>query len=73
MIENKHIDKPKAYAPSTFPKVCIWTEICEINQNFKGDLIKFCEILTKITLELSQNNQKALILMYETCDKHNKM
>ena len=38
----------------------LWTEICEINQNFKGDLIKFCEIFTKITLELPQNNQKAL-------------
>ena len=26
---------------------------CEIRQIFKGDLIKFCEIFTKITLELS--------------------
>ena len=25
----------------------LWTEICEIRQIFKGDLIKFCEILTK--------------------------
>ena len=25
-----------------------------------GDLIKFCEIFTKITVELPQNNQKAL-------------
>ena len=30
----------------------LWTEICEIRQIFKGDLIKFCEIFTKITLEL---------------------
>ena len=37
----------------------LWTEICEINQNFKGDLIKFCEIFTKITLELPPNNQKS--------------
>ena len=51
----------------------LWTEICEINQTFKGDLIKFCEIFTKITLELPQNNQKASIFMLETCDKHNKV
>ena len=36
------------------------TEICEIRQFFKGDLIKFCEIFTKITLELPQNSQKPL-------------
>ena len=35
--------------------------------------MKFCEIFTKITLELPQNNQKAFILMQETCDKHNKV
>ena len=51
----------------------LWTEICEINQNFKGDLIKYCEIFTKITLELPQNNLKSFILMYETYDKHNKV
>ena len=51
----------------------LWTEICEINQNFKGDLIKFCEIFTKNTLGLPQNNQEAFILMKETCDKHNKV
>ena len=38
----------------------LWTEICEIRKNFKGDLIKFCEIFTKITLELPQNSQKPL-------------
>ena len=38
----------------------IWTEICEIRQNFKGDLMKFCDIFTKITLELPQNRQKPL-------------
>ena len=36
------------------------TEICEIRQMFKGDLIKFCEIFTKITLELPQSSQKPL-------------
>ena len=30
----------------------LWTEICEIRQIFKGDLIKFCESFIKITLEL---------------------
>ena len=29
-------------------------------QIFKGDLIKFCEIFTKITLELPRNSQKPL-------------
>ena len=38
----------------------LWTEICEIRQIFKGDLIKFCENLTKITLELPKNSQKPL-------------
>ena len=38
----------------------LWTEICEIRQAFKGDLIKFCEIFAKITLELPQNSQKPL-------------
>ena len=41
----------------------LWTEICEINQNFKGDLIKLCEIFIKITLEPHKINQKAFILM----------
>ena len=38
----------------------LWTEICEIRQSFKEDLIKFCENLTKITSELPQNSQKPL-------------
>ena len=38
----------------------LWTEICEIRQIFKGELIKFCEIFTKITSELPQNSQKPL-------------
>ena len=32
----------------------LWTEICEIRQNFKGYLIKFCEIFRKITLDSSK-------------------
>ena len=36
----------------------MWTEICEIWQFCKGDLIKFCEIFANITFDLSQNNQK---------------
>ena len=38
----------------------LWTEICEIRQIFKGDLIKFYEIFTKITLELPQNGRKPI-------------
>ena len=38
----------------------LWTEICEMRQIFMGDLIKLCEIFTKITLELPQNSQKPL-------------
>ena len=33
---------------------------CEKRPFFKGDLIKFCEIFTKVTLELPQNSQKPL-------------
>ena len=38
----------------------LWTEICEIRQIFKGNLIKFSEIFTKIILDLHQNSQKPL-------------
>ena len=38
----------------------LWTDFCEIRQVFKGDLIIFCDIFTKITLELPQNSQKPL-------------
>ena len=48
----------------------VLTEICEIWPIFKGDLIKFCEILTKMTLKPYQNGQKPLFksmkLMVET-------
>ena len=45
-------------------KAChkVWAEICEIRQIFKRDLIKFCEIFTKITLKLSQSSQKPLFI-----------
>ena len=44
------------------PHTChkLWAEICEIRQIFKWDLIKFCQIFTKITLKLPQNSQKHL-------------
>ena len=42
----------------TCHKLC--TEICEINKNFKGGMIKFCEIFTKINLELLQITKKLL-------------
>ena len=38
----------------------LWTEMCEIKHFFKGDLMKFCEVFTKFTLELPQNSQKLL-------------
>ena len=38
----------------------LWTENYEIRQIFKWDLIKFCEIFIKITLELPQTSQKSL-------------
>ena len=37
----------------------LWTKICEIRQNFKGDLTKFCEIFLNITVELSQYSLKS--------------
>ena len=40
----------------------LWTEICEMRQIYKWDLIKFCEIFTKITLKLPQNSQKPVLL-----------
>ena len=30
----------------------LWAEICEIRQNYKWDLIKFCETFTKIAFKL---------------------
>ena len=38
----------------------LWTIFCEIRQNFKGDLTKFCEIFLNITLELLQYSLKSL-------------
>ena len=46
----------QALHPHTCHKLC--TEICEIRQIFKADLINFCEIFTKITLDLPQKSQK---------------
>ena len=40
----------------------LWAEICEIRQIFKWDLIKFCEIFTKITLKRPQSSQKPLFI-----------
>ena len=37
----------------------LWTKICEIRQNFTGDLTKFCEIFFNITLELPQYTLKS--------------
>ena len=37
----------------------LWTRICEIRQNFKGDSINFCEIFLNITLELPKYSLKS--------------
>ena len=42
--------------PLTYTCHKLWTEIRELRQIFKADLIKFCEIFTKIALELPQNS-----------------
>ena len=38
----------------------LWTKICEISQNFMGDLTEFCETFLSITLEFPQHRQKSL-------------
>ena len=42
----------------------LWTKICEIRQNFKGDLTKFCEIFLNITLEFPQYTSKVLFFFF---------
>ena len=44
----------------------LWTKICEIRQNFKGDTTKFCEIFLNITLELPQYSLKSFFFFL--CD-----
>ena len=56
----------KGYITHTCHK--LWTKICEIRQNFKGDLTKFCEIFLNITLELPQYSLKSFL----SCKKHVK-
>ena len=61
---------------STHNHTChkLWIKICEIRQNFKGDLTKFCEIFLNITLKLSQyslksfNSYKELVKTTTVCD-----
>ena len=44
------------FKPKVHTHYKLWTEICEVWPIFKGDLIEFCEILTKRTLKLYQNS-----------------
>ena len=44
--------------------VMLWTKICEIRQNFKGDLTKFCEIFLNSTLELPQYCLKSFFFFF---------
>ena len=37
----------------------LWTDTCEIRQNFKWDLIKFCETFTKIAFKLPKGILKS--------------
>ena len=37
------------------------TKICEIRENFKGDLTKFCEIFLNFTLELPKYTLKSFV------------
>ena len=39
----------------------LWTKICEIRQNFMGDLTKFCEIFLNITCELPRYSLKPFL------------
>ena len=50
----------------SLPHTChkLWTKICEIRQNFKGDLTKFCEIFLNITLELPQYSLKSSFFFF---------
>ena len=42
----------------------LWTKICEVRQNFKGDLTKFCEIFLN-TLELPPYSLKSSFFLYK--------
>ena len=42
----------------------LWTKICEIRQNFKGDLTKFCEVFLNITMEFPQYNLKSFFFLH---------
>ena len=47
----------------------LWTKICEIRQNFKEDLTKFCETFLNITLELPKYSlRKKLVKTTTMCD-----
>ena len=68
-MKNLHLSYPKC----THTCHKLWTKICEIRQNVKGDLTKFCEIFLKITLDLPQYSLKSLFFMQEDCEKHNSV
>ena len=51
----------------------LWIKICEIRQNTKGDLTKFCEIFLNITLVFPQYSLKSSFFMREVCENHNSV
>ena len=50
----------------------LWTKICEIRQNFKGDLTKLYEIFLYITMEFPKYSLKSFFFfffLFFTCKK----
>ena len=42
----------------------LWTKICKIRQNFKGDLTKFCEIFFFFSCKGLRKPQQCVIYVY---------
>ena len=47
----------------------LWTKVCEIRQNFKRDLTKFCEVFLNNTLGLPQYCLKSFFFFFFSCKK----
>ena len=58
--EHQGLSLSKTLYPHCHIRHKLWAEICAVWPIFKGDLIKFCEILTKITLKLYKNSLKPI-------------
>ena len=62
-VYTKYTDSDSYHTCTNGIHTChkLWTKICEIRQNFKGDLTKFCEIFLNITLELPIYSLKSFV------------